>query len=288
MRSIAKKLSMIAVMVCMIVAFMPMLGQGHAHAASIKLSNTKVYLVKGDSFKLTVKGTKAKVKWKSSNKKIATVSKGKIKAKKNGKCTITAKVKGKTLKCKVTVQKATKNAAALRNYILKKGKKIGGEYGLTKKIPTEEGYKDVALYAKKSGKAMTFYWYHNVGTPAEGLIICVDINLISGGKIKKGDFYRYWEDGYGELPWYKEWKGTLTTKFNGKNSGLTLKEVVETEVSRDDEDNEVVNTTPVTDPDQLANELSGSYSMTKGAFKEMKQLVLKSGTTFKSIGFSKL
>ena len=77
-------------------------------------------------------------------------------------------------------------------------------------------------------------------------------------------------------------------KQQGKNSGLTLKEVVETEVSRDDEDNEVVNATPVTDPEQLANELSGSYSMTKGAFKEMKQLVLKSGTTFKSIGFSKL
>ena len=47
----------------------------------------------------------AKVTWKSSNKKVATVNKGTVKAKKAGKTTITAKVSGKTLKCSVTVKK---------------------------------------------------------------------------------------------------------------------------------------------------------------------------------------
>lgn len=56
------------------------------------------------SKKLKVNHTKAKVKWSSSNKKIAKVSKkGTVKAVKPGKCTIYAKVKGKKLKCKVEV-----------------------------------------------------------------------------------------------------------------------------------------------------------------------------------------
>lgn len=45
-----------------------------------------------------------KAVWKSSNKKVATVNKnGKITAKKNGKTTVTVKVNGRTLSCKVTV-----------------------------------------------------------------------------------------------------------------------------------------------------------------------------------------
>ncbi len=48
-----------------------------------------------------------KAKWKSSSKKVATVSgSGKITAKKAGKTTISVKVAGKTLKCTVTVKKA--------------------------------------------------------------------------------------------------------------------------------------------------------------------------------------
>ena len=45
-----------------------------------------------------------KVKWSSTNKKVATVnSKGKITARSAGSCTIKARVAGKTLKCKVDV-----------------------------------------------------------------------------------------------------------------------------------------------------------------------------------------
>lgn len=80
-------------------------GTLESHAASkIKLSKKKVSTNVGKSFTLKVKGTKKKVKWKSSNKKVATVStKGKVKAKKSGKATITAKVGNKKLKCKVIV-----------------------------------------------------------------------------------------------------------------------------------------------------------------------------------------
>ena len=58
---------------------------------------------------LRVKGTKKKVKWSSSKKSIATVSKkGKVRAKKAGKTVITAKVGSKNLKCRITVKKAAK------------------------------------------------------------------------------------------------------------------------------------------------------------------------------------
>ncbi len=72
--------------------------------AAIKLNKKKVTLTVGKTVQLKVKGTKAKVKWSSSNKKIATVSsKGKVKAKKVGKATITAKIGKKKYRCKITV-----------------------------------------------------------------------------------------------------------------------------------------------------------------------------------------
>ncbi len=60
---------------------------------------------KTHSVQLKVQWQAGKITWKSSNKKVATVSsKGKVTAKKKGKATITAKVAGKTYKCKVTVK----------------------------------------------------------------------------------------------------------------------------------------------------------------------------------------
>ena len=69
------------------------------------------------SFKLRVKKTKSKARFKTSNKKVATVTKsGKVIAKKPGKTTITAKIDGYSLKCKVTVKSVSKFAKLLRNY----------------------------------------------------------------------------------------------------------------------------------------------------------------------------
>lgn len=56
-------------------------------------------------YRLKVKNASGKIKWKSSNKKVATVNKsGKITAKKKGRATITAKTGKKTLRCRVTVK----------------------------------------------------------------------------------------------------------------------------------------------------------------------------------------
>lgn len=74
--------------------------------AAVKLNASKRTLVVGQTATLKVKGTSAKVTWSSSNKKVVSVtSKGRIKGKAKGTATITAKVNGKKLKCRVTVKR---------------------------------------------------------------------------------------------------------------------------------------------------------------------------------------
>ena len=74
-------------------------------AAGPKLNMKKATIYVGKTVKLKVKNTKKKIKWSSSKKSVATVSKkGVVKGKKAGTSTIKAKVENKTYKCKVTVK----------------------------------------------------------------------------------------------------------------------------------------------------------------------------------------
>lgn len=75
-----------------------------AKSKSPKLTSSNITLKVGKTKKLKVKNTTANVKWSSSKKKVASVSKsGLVKAKKEGEAIITAKVGKKRLKCKVEV-----------------------------------------------------------------------------------------------------------------------------------------------------------------------------------------
>lgn len=104
---------------------------------SIQLSKSKVTLYVSQNHTLTVKykpidaTVTDKTTWKSSNKKIATVSKnGKITAKKAGTVYITAEAGNKTVKCKVTVKepfiKLNKTAITLKT--------VGSQYKLKTKV----------------------------------------------------------------------------------------------------------------------------------------------------------
>lgn len=74
-------------------------------APSINKKSLTIY--RGGAFRLTVKYPTSKVKWSSSNKKVATVnSNGTVVAKKNGKATITAAMRGRKLRCSVVVKSA--------------------------------------------------------------------------------------------------------------------------------------------------------------------------------------
>lgn len=71
---------------------------------TLTITNTK----KNPKATLKVKGVSNKIakkaKWTTSNKKVATIKKGKVTAKKAGKATITCKVKNRRLTCKITVK----------------------------------------------------------------------------------------------------------------------------------------------------------------------------------------
>ena len=103
-------------------------------AANIKINTINKTLNVGKKYTLKISGTKKKIKWSSSNTKIATVSsKGKVTAKKKGKCTITAKIGKKKYKCIITV-KQTKSANFYITNTGKKYHKIGCKYLKKSKI----------------------------------------------------------------------------------------------------------------------------------------------------------
>lgn len=85
-------------------------------ATKPKLSKTSVIMVKGQTTTLRVKNTASKIIWKSSKPTVAKVSKGKIKALKKGTTTISAKVNGVTLKCKVEVEEPKLSATEIEVY----------------------------------------------------------------------------------------------------------------------------------------------------------------------------
>ncbi len=104
-------------------------------APAVELNKTSKKLKAGKTFTIKVTGTTAKATFKSSKTSVAKVSsKGKVTALQKGKATITVKVAGQTLTCKVTVStnpklkavvgKKTKKFSAKKTYAVKKGKKI--------------------------------------------------------------------------------------------------------------------------------------------------------------------
>ena len=106
-------------MIIVMLAVVVLLGVGafpvSAASASLKLNKTKASIQVGKTIRLkaTVKNTKKKIKWTSSNKAIATVSaKGVVRVKKAGKVTITAKCGSLKKICRITVKDSRKKAVA--------------------------------------------------------------------------------------------------------------------------------------------------------------------------------
>lgn len=268
--------------------------QGKPLEAKVKLNYKSAHLAPKDTLKLKVKGTKKKVKWSSSNKKVCTVSKkGKVKAKKTGTATIVARVKGKKLKCKIIVEKKSVNRARkLRNYVLKKGK-----YNKSKKayelkwiyMDTSNNCKDAIISAYKGKYDLEFY-YHRDEESSYRLDTTMTINLISGTtSIKQGSVEFFYDEdideGHDETTYY----GEITTAFDKKGNGLTLTKKAWTE---EDGDKDVLKET--IEASVLAGAKTVCVSRMNEAFKRWDTLfakkypaLKKSGVSMKSIGFSK-
>lgn len=140
--------------------------------AAPALDITQVTLSVGEKVELTVCDADKAVKWSSSNRKVATVSrKGVVKAKKKGKAKITAKVGKKKLTCRVKVVKGSsgKNVTLILNakkvtmdrgtsYVLKA---LAIPEGAGGKLTWKSSKKSVAsvsksgiIKARKAGKAV--------------------------------------------------------------------------------------------------------------------------------------
>lgn len=141
-------------MLCLLMMFAMILStvdsiDSQAKKKTPKLNKKNLTLMVGKSAKLKVKNTKKKVKWTSSKKSVASVSKkGKVKAKKAGKTTITAKVAGKKLKCKVTVKKKKTVNPSAKATAAPTQTPLPAIPDITTKEPVEKGNSIVSLCVK--------------------------------------------------------------------------------------------------------------------------------------------
>ena len=146
-------------------------GQQTDAKAKVKLNKKKLVLTVGKKAKLKVKATKKKVKWSSSKKKIATVTKkGVVKAKKKGTAKIVAKIGKKKYTCKVVVKakkkakimskpKAVAKVTAKPGTLPSKNPQVSDNPSQTTQ-PSEEGDPTTAKIILNDNVATTWNAYH--------------------------------------------------------------------------------------------------------------------------------
>lgn len=255
---------------------------GRPVQAAVKLNQKKLYLTPKKSYKLKLKGTKKKVTWKSSNKKVATVSKsGKVTAKKIGKATIVAKVKGKKYKCKVYVEKKEKyNARKLRDFIVKMGEKSkDGEgkdwYEISCVTYDEENTEYWArINVHKDSYTMDFTYLElpdtTAGTNYRYFFSLDPVNKKSGSlDVSRTSVADY--EGYSCY-------GSINTGFDGKGAGV--------KISRYYDIDNAGGETLIPNPDSKSSMIGKEG---RDAFKAFDNLLKKkkAGVTMRSIGFTK-
>lgn len=98
----------IALTVGCVLTVPPVTGTLESYATSkVRISKKNAIVTVGKTLRLKVKGTKKKVRWTSSKRKVATVtSSGLVYANRVGTATITARTKNGSARCKVTVKAA--------------------------------------------------------------------------------------------------------------------------------------------------------------------------------------
>lgn len=164
--------TLIVCIVCVLVLAAPL-----STNAAGKISKKSLYLIKGQSYSLKVKGVSGKTKWKTSNSTIASVSaKGKVKAKKKGNVEIKAKIDGSTYICKVKVYNSYSNKKLCnmvkkyyKNHYKEKGWTLPKKYNVV--VDNRSGNKalihvyEIVNDSSTSGHTATMNWLNiNVKT----------------------------------------------------------------------------------------------------------------------------
>ena len=178
MKSKIKKISLSLLMVFAMVMLLPMVFNIDRAEAAAKISKKKVSLMVDETVTIKMKGTKKKVTWTSSDTSVASVSKGKITAKKEGSATITATVGKKKYTCTVTVKGDWKKIyrAALEKNTINPGN-----------MDTEDGFFYVLNIDKKGVPELIFtpkptaYTFYYVYTLKAGKLKYVGVQSLHGG-----------------------------------------------------------------------------------------------------------
>ena len=259
-------------------------------ASKIKLNKTSVFVVKGKSIQLRVKGTKAKVKWFSKSKKIAVVNRyGKVKGKSVGTVYIIAKVKGKKLKCFVRVgDKRMANARKLRSYILKKGKKSEGGwksirlwYGSDDGDDESSFSKESIISAKKGTNTMKFFYENFYEDNAMKVTTTVTYKF-NYTRYKNPVKVLYVDDDYGYDDEGFDAQGTINKGYNVDGSGVGLNKLIIRK--KDDHNSIVVQELDSNSPDAV---LYKNYYLEdiQLSFSKWNHHLKKKGYSMRSIGF---
>lgn len=162
---------MFIVLVALVISMSCMSAMNVSAAQKVKLNKKKVTIYVGKTTTLKLKNNKKKIKWSTSNKKVATVSKkGKVKGKKAGKATITAKVGEKKYKCKVTVKKPKnqKKSQTARDKVINACIKYG-------ELSMESNSKCYSLYTQtyyNDKPWMEYYTYIFYYPQSDRLVLC--------------------------------------------------------------------------------------------------------------------
>ena len=259
-------------------------------ASKIKLNKTSVFVVKGKSLQLRVKGTKAKVKWFSKSKKIAVVNRyGKVKGKSVGTVYIIAKVKGKKLKCFVRVgDKRMANARKLRSYILKKGKKSEGGwksirlwYGSDDGDDESSFSKESIISAKKGTNTMKFFYENFYEDNAMKVTTTVTYKF-NYTRYKNPVKVLYVDDDYGYDDEGFDAQGTINKGYDVDGSGVGLNKLIIRK--KDDHNSIVVQELDSNSPDAA---LYKNYYLEdiQLSFSKWNHHLKKKGYSMRSIGF---
>ena len=259
-------------------------------ASKIKLNKTSVFVVKGKSIQLRVKGTKAKVKWFSKSKKIAVVNRyGKVKGKSVGTVYIIAKVKGKKLKCFVRVgDKRMANARKLRSYILKKGKKSkGGWKSISLWYGSDDGddessfSRESVISAKKGTNTIKFFYENFYEDNAMKVTTTVTYKF-NYTRYKNPVKVLYVDDDYGYDDEGFDAQGTINKGYDVDGSGVGLNKLIIRK--KDDHDNIVVQELDPNSPDAALYKTSYLKDI-KLSFSKWNHHLKKKGYSMRSIGF---
>ena len=219
-----------------------------AEAATTKLNKEKLLLYVGNSDTLKITGTNQKIKWTTSNSKVASVSKkGVVKGIKKGTAAITAQINNKKYTCKVTVSNPAINEKKLDMEIADTAQLsiLGGSGSVTWKSSDKDVVtvnKNGFVYAKGEGNAKITGTYKGknyvcnvtiadkvIHASTTSLVISSDTTIMIAIDNLYSDENAYVLSGDEDIIdcyWGEEWNGSsiplhITIKGHGKTT-LTI------------------------------------------------------------------